>query len=87
MNKYNKPNTTSGTAKTINPARNSGPNIASPTVTQSERMPDPDAVAREAAKKGQRKDQIKAPAKKAVKEPLSAAKGDDDIMSQEPRKV
>lgn len=52
MSKHNRHNTTSGTGKVVDPARNAGPNINSPTETQSERMPDPEAAAREAAKRG-----------------------------------
>lgn len=86
MNKHNTPNPTSGTAKTITPTRNSGPNMASPAATQPERTPNPNVMDRETAKKGSPKDEVKAPAKTAVKEPLHVAKKDDDMMGKKPKK-
>ncbi|MCY1212289.1 hypothetical protein D9M72_240220 [compost metagenome] len=68
MNKHSRQNTTSGTAKAVDPAQNAGPNINSPTVTQSERMPDPKAVDREAAKRGAPKGKVEVPAKVAAKD-------------------
>ncbi|BAN46468.1 hypothetical protein [Metapseudomonas resinovorans] len=68
MNTYSKPNATSGTAKTVDPAQNTGPNSTSPTATQPERMPDPEARAREAAQKGVPRDKVAGKGKDAPAE-------------------
>lgn len=77
MSKHSRHHGTSGTAKVVDPAQNTGPNINSPTVTQSERMPDPEAAAREAAKRGAPKEKVEVPAKVAAKDSLHVTKGYD----------
>ncbi|WP_342245689.1 hypothetical protein [Pseudomonas sp. OTU5201] len=84
MNKHSRPNTTSGTAKAKDPAQNAGPNINSPTFTQSERMPDPDAATRETAKRGAPKEKVEVPAKVTARYSPGAAKAVRGTLRQAP---
>ncbi|MDH4609958.1 hypothetical protein E8F12_15540 [Pseudomonas sp. BN102] len=86
MSKHSKPIPNSGAAPAANTARNSGQTTRSPFFTKPERTADPKAPFREELKRVMPKDTDRAPAKPAAKEPLRAAEGDDDLMSQAPRK-
>jgi hypothetical protein len=86
MSKHSKHIPKSGAAPAANTARNSGQTTSSPFFTKPERTTDPKTPAREEAKRAMPQDAASAPAKATAKEPLRAAKGDDDLMSQEPKK-
>ncbi|MCY1278367.1 hypothetical protein D9M68_318470 [compost metagenome] len=86
MSKHSKHFPNSGAATAANPARNPGQSINSPTSIKPERPVDPKAAPREEARRALPQDADKAPTKATVNEPPRAAKGDDDLMSQEPRK-
>ncbi|NWL76790.1 hypothetical protein DM872_08015 [Pseudomonas taiwanensis] len=87
MSKHSKHFPNSGAATAINPARNPGQTNRSPTSIKPERPVDPKAMPREEARRALPQDTEKVPAKGTVKEPPRAAKGDDDLMSQEPKKT
>ncbi|MHC5352235.1 hypothetical protein [Metapseudomonas furukawaii] len=59
---------------------------APPNSVKPERAADVKIPTREEARRAPPRDADKPPAKATAKEPPRAAKGDDDLMSQEPRK-
>ncbi|MCY1212293.1 hypothetical protein D9M72_240260 [compost metagenome] len=87
MSKHSKHFPSSGAATATNPARNPGQTINSPTPTKPERTADPKVAPREETRRALPQDAEKVTAKATAKEPPRAAKGDDDLMSQEPKKT
>ncbi|WP_330114475.1 hypothetical protein SA496_22235 [Pseudomonas sp. JS3066] len=85
MSKHSKSIPNSGAAPASKAARKPGPTIGSPTSIKPERMSDPKTVPREETRRTKPQDADKATAKASAKEPPRAAKGDDDLMSEEPR--
>lgn len=86
MNKHSRHIPNSGSANVANPAKKTGQSAGSKPPVKPERTADAKTPEREEARKSLPRDADKPSAKASAKEPPRAAKGDDDLMSQEPRK-
>lgn len=86
MSKHDKNIPNRNATKDATLARKPNQSTGSPTSVKPERAADVKNPTREEARRAPPRDADKLPAKATAKEPPRAAKGDDDLMSQEPRK-
>lgn len=86
MSKHSKHIPSSGAANSATPARQLGQGPGATPSVKPERTADAKNPDREEARRAPPRDADKPLAKATAKEPPRAAKGDDDLMSQDPRK-